>query len=79
MIARFDPNKKKGANGMKHHPDTFETVLEQLEQIVENIEPGSTIKLADIIDRFNKENGSGEVTKAAIMLLKKYGITYTKG
>ena len=64
---------------MKHHPDTFEKVLEQLEQIVENIEPGSTIKLADIVDRFDKENRSGEVTKAAIMLLKKYGIFFEQG
>lgn len=64
---------------MKHHPDTFETVLEQLEQIVENIEPGSTIKLADITGRFDNEKRLGDITKAAIMLLKKYGITYTEG
>lgn len=63
----------------KHQPNTYETALEQLERIVEKIEPGTTVKLADIIDQFGNVNRNGDITKAAIMLLKKYGINFEKG
>ncbi len=56
--------------------NTYEKVLEQIEQAVEEIEPGSTVKLADIIDQFGNVNRNGDITKAAIMLLKKYGICF---
>lgn len=60
----------------KHQSDTYESVLEQIERTVEKIEPGSTVKLADITAQFGNDNRSGDVTKAAIMLLKKYGICF---
>jgi len=61
---------------MKKFNGEFETALEQMEQIIERLEPGSTIRISDITKQLKPEIRNGNITKAAAMLLKKYGITY---
>ncbi len=60
----------------KHQTDTYETALEQIEQIVERIDPDVTIHIRDITGRIKLADQNSEITKATIMLLKKYGIEY---
>ena len=50
----------------------FEETVEQIEGIIEALEPGKVIHLHDIIGK----NADRAITKATVMLLKKYGITY---
>lgn len=55
---------------MKKHE--YSTILEAIEQKVETIQPGSAVKLSDIIgDRKERE-----IIAATKMLLRKYGIEY---
>lgn len=58
----------------KHH--TYETALEQIEQLIEAIDPGETVNVNDITGRIKLADQKSEITKATIMLLKKYGIGY---
>lgn len=58
----------------KHQLDTYETALEKIEQNIENIDPGTTVSVKEIIGRIKVSDQSNEITKATIMLLKKYGI-----
>lgn len=60
----------------KHQTDTFETALEEIEQMIECIETDKPIRISDITRRIKPEIRNGDITKAARMLLKKYGITY---
>ena len=60
----------------KRQPDTFETALEKIERIIENIDLDETVNVSDITGRFNLADHSNDITKATIMLLKKYGIKY---
>lgn len=60
----------------KHQPDTYETALEKIEQIIENIDPGKTVSITEITEGIKVSGQSNEITKATIMLLKKYGIDY---
>ena len=60
----------------KHQTDTFETALEQIEQMIECMEPDKPIRISDITRRINPEIRNGDIRKATCMLLKKYGITY---
>lgn len=50
----------------------FEETIEAIEVIIEAMEPGKVVRLCDIIGK----NTDRSITKATIMLLKKYGITY---
>lgn len=50
----------------------FDEAIERIEGIIEAMEPGKVVRLRDIIGK----NADREITKATIMLLKKYGITY---
>lgn len=50
----------------------FEEAIEQIERIIEALEPGKVVRLPDIIGK----NADRAITKATITLLKKYGITY---
>lgn len=63
---------------MKGRKGTFETDLEQVEQLVERLEPGSTVRLNEIMARINPKNRNGNIRKATTMMLKKYGITYSE-
>lgn len=58
----------------KHH--TYETALEQIEQIIEAIDPDETVDVNDITGRIKLADQKSEITKSTIMLLKKYGIGY---
>ena len=60
----------------KHQPDTYETALEKIEQIIENIDPDVTVSIKEITERVKVTGRDSEMTKATIMLLKKYGIDY---
>lgn len=60
----------------KHQTDTFESALEQIEQMIENIAPDVTIHIKDITGRIKLADRNTELTEATIMLLKKYGIDY---
>ncbi len=62
--------------GYKHQTNTFETVLDQVERMIEQIEPGTNIRIGDITGRLNPENRNSDIAKATGMLLKKYGRTY---
>jgi hypothetical protein len=58
----------------KHH--TYESALERIEQMIEAIDPGETVKVSDITSRIKLADQTNEITKATIMLLNKYGIDY---
>ena len=60
----------------KHQTDTYETALEKIEQIIENIDPDKTVNVKDITGRIKLADRNTELTEATIMLLKKYGIEY---
>lgn len=60
----------------KHQTDTFESALEQIEQMIESIAPDVTVHIKDITGRIKLADRNTELTEAAIMLLKKYGIEY---
>lgn len=48
------------------------TILEAIERKIEGINPGSAVKLSDIIGNHKEE----EIIAATKMLLRKYGIQY---
>lgn len=60
----------------KHQTDTYETALEKVEQIIENIDPAKTVNVKDITCRIKLADRNTELTEATIMLLNKYGIEY---
>mgnify|MGYP005613218505 CR=1 FL=1 len=60
----------------KHQTDTYKAAMEQLEQIIEVIDPVETVNVKDITSRIKLADRNTELTEATIMLLKKYGIEY---
>ncbi|MBR5874506.1 MAG: hypothetical protein IKY90_07240 [Oscillospiraceae bacterium] len=60
----------------KHQTDTYKAALEQLEQIIEVIDPVETVNVKDITGRIKLADRNTELTEATIMLLNKYGIDY---
>lgn len=58
----------------KHHKDTFEKELEQIEQVIENLEPGEETTLGEIMAKANVKNRTSALNEATIMLIRKYGI-----
>ena len=60
----------------KHQSSTFETALEQVEQMIEHMDANKPIQISDITKRFRTANINGDITRAITMLLQKYGITY---
>lgn len=62
--------------GCKHQDDFYGLALEQIEQMIECIEPDKPIRISDITRRIKPEIRNGDITRATRMLLKKYGITY---
>ena len=49
------------------------TILETIERKIEGINPGSAVKLSNIIGNHKEE----EIIATTKMLLRKYGIKYT--
>lgn len=62
---------------MKKRQNNFDEALDTIEGIIETIEPGNTIRLNDIATKANVTMTSA-IKEATIMLLRKYGIRYTK-
>lgn len=65
--------------GCKHRNVPYESALEQIEQMIEQMEPGSVVRIGDITERLNPESRNSDITMATETLLKKYGIGFTKG
>ena len=61
----------------QQHQNTFEDTLEAIEGIIEVIDPGTVVRLSDIATKANVTMTSA-IKSATIMLLRKYGIRYTK-
>ena len=61
----------------KHH--TYEKALEQIEQMIEETDPDKIVNVSDFTERVKIADRSNEITKATVMLLKKYGINFEKG
>lgn len=62
----------------QNHRNHFDDTIEKIEQIIEGIEPGTTISIGDIAAKVNVPNTDKAMKKATIMLLKKYGVGYTR-
>ena len=64
---------------MKHrkHQNTFEDTMEAIEGIIETIDMDKPIRLSDIEKKANVTMTSA-IKEATIMILRKYGIRYTK-
>ena len=58
----------------KHRKDTFTQELEKIEQIIENLEPGTAIAPGEIMDKANVKNRTSALDEATLMLIRKYGI-----
>ena len=56
----------------KHQVNSFEDTLEQIEQAIEQMEPGMVVRICDITGIQTDK----VIHNATAMLLKKYGITY---
>ena len=60
----------------KHQTDTFETALEQIEQMIECFETDKPIRVSEILGKIKPAFRNDDIRNATCMLLKKYGITY---
>lgn len=60
----------------KHQANTFEETLEKIEQIIEDIEPGMTVRISDITAMAKVVHKNNAIISATKMLLNKYGIDY---
>lgn len=50
----------------------YSTILEAIERKIEGVQPGSAVKLSEIIGNHKEE----EIIATTKMLLRKYGIKY---
>lgn len=62
----LNPNKRKGKGNMKD----YSTILEAIEEKLESIQPGSAVRLSEIIGDHKEK----EIIAAAKMLIRKYGL-----
>lgn len=62
----------------QNHRNQFDDTIEKIEQIIEGIEPGTTANINGIAEKANVPKEDKAVKKAIIMLLKKYGVGYTR-
>lgn len=62
--------------GCKHQNDSYETALEQIEQMIECMETDKLVRVSEITGKIKPAVRSDEIRKATCMLLKKYGFTY---
>lgn len=62
---------------MKKRQNHFDEALETIEGIIETIDTDKPIRLSDIEKKANVTMTSA-IKEATIMLLRKYGIRYTK-
>ena len=64
---------KEGMN-MKKHQESFDQIVERIEQIIETLEPGKRYFPGDILAKANVKNPTNTITDATQMLMHKYGI-----
>lgn len=62
---------------MKKRQNNFDEALDTIEGIIETIDTDKPIRLSDIATKANVTMTSA-IKEATIMLLRKYGIRYTK-
>lgn len=62
---------------MKKRQNNFDEALDTIEGIIETIDTDKPIRLSDISTKANVTMTSA-IKEATIMLLRKYGIRYTK-
>lgn len=62
----------------KHQNNIFKETLEQIEQIIADIEPGTVVRISDIAGMVNCNPTDSAVASATAMLLRKYGIRYRR-
>lgn len=60
----------------KHQSSTTETVMEELERVVEGLSPMETARMQDVCKRAGATNENRTIRMAAALLLQKYGIAY---
>lgn len=60
---------------LKHQPSTFATALDQLEDVIEAIDPATAVNLDDVFKAAGTTK-TNQTVKAAAMLLQKYGIEF---
>ena len=58
----------------KHQNETFEQIIERIERIIENLEPGKKYFPGEIKKRANVKNPTNAIVDATQMLMHKYGI-----
>lgn len=64
---------------MKKHirkPDGYEMNLDKLERLIEEIDPACVVRIDDVCRAAEVTDMSEAITKAAALLLRKYGIAY---
>ena len=61
----------------QNHRNQHGDIIEKIEQIIEDVEPGTTVSISDIARRINMAKMDHETQAATILLLKKYGFRYT--
>ena len=59
-----------------HKPNGYEMNLDRLERLIAEIDPGCIVRIADVCRAAEVTDMSDAITKAAAMLLRKYGIAY---
>ena len=66
---------------MKKHirkPDGYEMNLDRLERLVAEIDPACIVRIDDVCRAAGVTDMSDAITKAAAMLLQKYGIAFRR-
>lgn len=58
----------------KHQNESFEQIIERIEQIIENLEPGKRYFPSEIMKRANVKYPTNAIADATQMLMHKYGI-----
>lgn len=58
----------------KHQEENFGQIIERIEQIIENLEPGKRIFPSEIMKRAKVKKPTDAIADATMMLMHKYGI-----
>lgn len=61
-----------------HKPDGYDMNLDKLERLIEEIDPACTVRIDDVCRAAEVTDMSDAITKAAAMLLQKYGIAFRR-
>ena len=61
----------------KQNHQAVTDTIEKIEQIIESTEPGKAISISEIAGRIGTAKMDRNMRNATIMLLNKYGVSYT--